>query len=123
MSSRGAFAFEVGNPCNETRLAPLKKVTRVIGGRNLHWEPAMTLAQKQALRLLIEADRLYRSKVAHGILADADHRGIEIWAHGSIHIATARSLNDAGLAELVDTTINGSKWLFLGRCEPYDDVE
>jgi hypothetical protein len=85
-------------------------------------ETGMTVVQKEALRLLIEADRQYRSKVAHGMIADPDERGVEIWARGPIHIETARSLAEAGLAELVDTRINTRKWLFLGRCEPYDDI-
>jgi hypothetical protein len=83
---------------------------------------AMSPAQKQALRLLIEADRQYRSKVAHGSVVDPDERGVEIWAWGPIRMATAKSLADAALAELVDTRVNTCKWLFLGRCEPYDDI-
>lgn len=83
----------------------------------------MTPTQIQALRILIDADRQYRSKVALGRVVDPDERGVELWPHSPIRRSTAVSLCEAGLAELVNTRINRNKWLFLGRCEPYDEVE
>jgi hypothetical protein len=73
--------------------------------------------------MLIEVDRLYRSKVALGRVVDPDERGVELWPHSPIRRSTAISLVDAGLAELVNTRINPNKWLFLGSCNPYDEVE
>lgn len=80
----------------------------------------MTPAQAQALRLLIAVDRHYRTRLARNEPADPDERGVEIWAHGPIHAATARSLVEHGLAEMVDTRRNRSLWLFLHSCEPLD---
>ncbi len=81
-------------------------------------EDLMTPAQAQALRLLIDADRAYRRGLAQGEPVSPDDRGVEVWAHGDIHPATARSLVEHGLAEMTDTTRNRSRWLFLGSVDP-----
>lgn len=81
-------------------------------------EDLMTPAQAHALRLLIDADRAYRRSLARGEPTSPDERGVEIWAHGDIHPATARSLVEHGLAEMADTPRNRSLWLFLGSVDP-----
>ena len=82
----------------------------------------MTRPQIELLKRLIEADRRYHSRKASGGLVHRNDRGIEIgWICG-VDPRTARTLEDAGLAESLDPGINGHPFLFLGRYEPYDDV-
>lgn len=81
----------------------------------------MTPAQADLLRDLIAADRRYRSLVSSGLPAHPDDRGVEVCSLTGVDPRTARSLEEAGLVEVLDTGRTGSKWVFLGRYAPYED--
>ena len=81
----------------------------------------MSPAQIDLLQRLIAADRYYRSRIACREPAHPDERGVEVTYLTGVHQSTARALVNAGLAEMLSTTRNGSPWLFLGSYEPYDD--
>jgi len=83
----------------------------------------MSPAQVGLLQRLIAADRSYRSRREAGETALQSQRGIEIGAFNGVDPRTARSLEDAGLAEAIDPGVNGRPFLFLGRYEPFDDAE
>lgn len=84
----------------------------------------MNRSQFQALGLLIEADRLYRSlKAANVGVRNDDCRGIEISAKFGIHPLTARALEEAGLIEIVPLPGKQNSWAFLGKLEPLDPVD
>lgn len=83
---------------------------------------AMTPAQIVLLKRLIAADRRYHSLIARRMPVSCNERGIEIGVLSGVDPRTARTLEDAGLAESLDPGINGRAFLFLGRYEPVDEV-
>lgn len=81
----------------------------------------MTPAQIELLQKLIQADREYWvRRVADEAVALAA-RGVEVgWING-VNPRTAKTLVDAGLAEMLDMG-NGLTCLFLGRYNPFSDA-
>jgi hypothetical protein len=81
----------------------------------------MTPATIEALKVLVEADRRYRSKINAGEIAHNDDRGIEVSAVFGINPRTARVLEEAGLVETVAISEYRSL-VFLGKYQPFDDL-
>lgn len=82
----------------------------------------MTDAQIALLKRLIEADRSYHSKKLAGLPVAREERGVEVGPINGVDRRTANSLIDAGLAECV-ALHHGNGYLFLGKYEPYDELE
>lgn len=83
----------------------------------------MTKSQIALLRALIAADRDYWKKRVNGELAHGDERGIEIWhEYNGVHMNTATSLVDAGLAEIVNIRAS-QNFVFLVSYNPENDID
>lgn len=82
----------------------------------------MPPAQKELLLRLIEAERRYHWLVERGEQPDLDWRGVEVGGLSGVSLATAQSLERAGLIEIVDVSryVLGA---FLGACSEYEPVQ
>ena len=77
----------------------------------------MSPTQENLLWRLIAADREYRILVASKRVVSNDRRGVEVGSINSVDPRTAKTLEDAGLAESVE--MHGHNYSFLGSYEPY----
>lgn len=69
--------------------------------------------------LMIEADRRYWKAKLMGEAVSLDMRGIEVGTINRVDVRTARSLCDAGLAEMLDDE-SGHLQIYLGSYDPYE---
>lgn len=74
----------------------------------------MTPAQSSLLADLIVSEQGHWRRKLSGEPAHSDERGIEISYLSGVSLKTARSLEREGLVEILDSSLNGNLWVFLG---------